>query len=89
MAKREKIILLVMIIVIAFGGYTYFFSSKTKTIIDDSNRNLSDLKDFVIGAATNLSNEYITLVFSMIVLLFIWYRNIRLKHMQDRDDITK
>lgn len=60
MAKREKIILLVMIIVIAFGGYTYFFSSKTKTIIDDSNQNLSDLKNFVIGAATNLSNETIT-----------------------------
>ncbi len=58
MANREKIILLVMIIVVAYGGYTFFSNSGTKTIIDNSKQNLSELKNFVIGAATNLSNEY-------------------------------
>jgi hypothetical protein len=60
MANREKIILLVMIIVAAYGGYTYFSNSGTRTIIDNSKQNLSELKKFVIGAATSLSNEYIS-----------------------------
>lgn len=60
MANREKIILLVMISVIAFGGYTYFSNSGTRTLIDNSKQNLSELKSFVIGAATSLSNEYIS-----------------------------
>ncbi len=49
-----------MIIVIAYGGYTYFSNPGAKTIIDNSKQNLSELKDFVIGAATNLSNETIS-----------------------------
>ncbi|MFC1875906.1 hypothetical protein ACFL2E_01325 [Thermodesulfobacteriota bacterium] len=60
MANREKVILLLMMIVIAYGGYAYFFNSGANTIIDNSKQNLSELKNFVIGAATNLSNEYIS-----------------------------
>ena len=60
MANREKIILLVMVIVVAYGGYTFFSNSGTKTIIDNSKQNLSELKSFVVGAATNLSNETIS-----------------------------
>ena len=49
-----------MILVIAFGAYTYFFSSNAKPIIGNSKQNLSELKKFVVGAATSLSNEYIS-----------------------------
>lgn len=60
MAKREKIIVVVMILVIAYGGYTYFSSSDNDTLIDNKKENLSELKKFVIGAATNLSQDYIS-----------------------------
>ena len=60
MANREKIILVVMSIVIAYGGYTYFSNSGGDTVINDSKENLSELKNFVIGAATNLSQDYIS-----------------------------
>ncbi len=49
-----------MILVIAFGAYTYFFSPNAKPIIGNSKQNLSELKKFVVGAATSLSNEYIS-----------------------------
>jgi len=49
-----------MILVIAFGAYTYYFSPNAKPIIGNSKQNLSELKKFVVGAATSLSNEYIS-----------------------------
>jgi hypothetical protein len=60
MANREKIIILVMIIVVAYGGYSYFSDSGGKTIVESSKQNLSDLNKFVVDAATSLSNEYIS-----------------------------
>ena len=60
MVNREKIILLAMIVVIAFGGYTYFFNSGEDTTTDKSKQSLSELKEFVVNAATNLSNETIS-----------------------------
>lgn len=60
MANREKIILLVMIIVVAYGGYAYFSDSGDNPIVERSNQTLSEMKKFVIDAATNLSNEYIS-----------------------------
>lgn len=60
MVNREKIILLAMIIVIAFGGYTYFFTSGDDTTTGKSKQSLSELKEFVVDAATNLSNETIS-----------------------------
>jgi hypothetical protein len=60
MAKREKIILLLMIVVMAYGGYTYFFNSGEKSILDNSKQSLSELKNFVVGAATSLSDEKIS-----------------------------
>ena len=60
MANREKIILLVMIIVVAYGGYAYFSDSGDNPIVEGSNQTLSEMKKFVIDAATNLSNEYIS-----------------------------
>ncbi len=60
MANREKIILLMMIIVAAYGGYSYFSDSSSNIIVEGSNQKLSEMKKFVIDAATNLSNEYIS-----------------------------
>jgi hypothetical protein len=60
MANREKIILVVMVLVIAYGGYTYFSNSDNDAGINNSKENLSELKKFVIGAATNLSQDYIS-----------------------------
>ncbi len=60
MANREKIILLMMIIVAAYGGYSYFSDSSSNIIVEGSNQKLSEMKKFVIDAATSLSNEYIS-----------------------------
>ena len=60
MVNREKIILLAMIVVIAFGGYTYFFNSGDDATTGKSKQSLSELKEFVVDAATNLSNETIS-----------------------------
>lgn len=49
-----------MIIVVAYGGYTYFSDSGVKTALDNPQRDLSELKKFVIGAAKNLANESIS-----------------------------
>jgi hypothetical protein len=60
MAKREKIIILVMLIVVAYGGYAYFLDSGDKTIVESSKQTIAELKKFVIDAATSLSNEYVS-----------------------------
>ena len=49
-----------MIVVIAFGGYTYFFNSGDDATTGKSKQSLSELKEFVVDAATNLSNETIS-----------------------------
>jgi len=60
MANREKIIILVMSIVVAYGGYSFFWDSGGKTIVESSKQNIAELKKFVVDAATNLSSEYIS-----------------------------
>ena len=60
MANREKIILLVMAVVVAYGGYAYFFNPDQNVVVESSKQTLSELKKFVVDAATNLSNEYIS-----------------------------
>ena len=60
MANREKIIILVMIIVVAYGGYSYFTDSGGSTIMESSKQNIGELKKFVVDAATSLSNDYIS-----------------------------
>jgi hypothetical protein len=49
-----------MIIVVAYGGYSYFSDSDDQAIVSSSRQKLAELKKFVIDAATNLSNEYIS-----------------------------
>jgi len=49
-----------MIVVAIFGGYTYLSDSGEKTIVAGSKQTLAELKKFVIDAATNLSNDYVS-----------------------------
>ena len=49
-----------MIIVVAYGGYAFFSDSGQKVIMESSKQKLTELKKFVVDAATNLSNEYIS-----------------------------
>jgi len=49
-----------MIIVAAYGGYSYFSDSSNNIIVEGSNQKLSEMKKFVIEAATSLSSESIS-----------------------------
>jgi hypothetical protein len=60
MLNREKIIIFLMLMVVAFGGYNFFFDTDNQTLVTSSRQSLAELKKFVIDAATNLSNEYIS-----------------------------
>ena len=60
MLNRERIIILLMLIVVAYGVYNFFFASDEQTLVTSSRQTLAELKNFVIDAATNLSNEYIS-----------------------------
>lgn len=67
MVTRERIIILVMLIVVAYGAYSFFSEPSEKTIVDTSKKTLAELKKFVIDAATSLSREYISAVDKYIV----------------------
>jgi hypothetical protein len=60
MMKRERIIVIAMIIVAAYGAYTFLSKPDNTMLVESSKKRLSDLKEFVVEAATNLSNEYIS-----------------------------
>lgn len=58
--KRERIIVVVMIIVVVYGAYSFFSKPEEKRLVQSSKNKLADLKQFVVEAATSLSNEYIS-----------------------------
>ena len=58
--KRERIIVIVMIIVVVYGAYSFFSKPEEKRLVQSSKNKLADLKQFVVEAATSLSNEYIS-----------------------------
>jgi hypothetical protein len=60
MMNRERIIVIVMIIVVIYGAYSFFSKSEDTTIVEGSKKRISDLKQFVVEAATNLSSEYVS-----------------------------
>ena len=49
-----------MVVVVAYGGYSYFFDADDQALVTSSRQTLAELKKFVIDAATNLSNEYMS-----------------------------
>jgi hypothetical protein len=58
--NRERIIVIVMIIVVIYGAYSLFSKPEDTAIVEGSKKRMADLKQFVVEAATNLSNEYIS-----------------------------
>ena len=60
MLNREKIIVILMVIVVAFGAYNLFSKPEDTVLVGGSQKKLADLKQFVVEAATSLSNEYIS-----------------------------
>jgi hypothetical protein len=60
MMKRERIIVIAMIIVAVYGAYTFLSKPDNTTLVEGSKKRLADLKEFVVEAATSLSNEYIS-----------------------------
>jgi len=58
MAKREKIIVLLMIIAIAFGGYNMFFaSSSPKTGTASAENSLEELEKFVLDIEKTVDSD--------------------------------
>ena len=57
MSKREKVILIVMVLTIIGGGYTYFFSSPSETVVVNPSPGVDQLNRFMTDIAKNLGNK--------------------------------
>jgi hypothetical protein len=60
MLNRERIIVIIMIIVVAYGAYNFMSKPKDTALVQGSQKRLADLKQFVVEAATSLSKEYVS-----------------------------
>jgi len=60
MLNRERIIVLLMIVAVAYGGYNYLLAPKKNTVMGDPKKKLAELKTFVVDAATSLSSESVS-----------------------------
>lgn len=57
MPRREIIIILLMIIAVLFGGYSFFFTSPSKTDIEGKGKGLEALNKFIVDVAENLKKK--------------------------------
>jgi hypothetical protein len=57
MAKREKIIILLMIVSILYGVYSFFLTSPPEPPEDTEDMTIEALNQFVVGAAQELFSE--------------------------------
>ena len=57
MAKREKIIIIAMIVAILYGVYSIFLTSPPETPEENDAMGLETLNNFVVGAAQELFSE--------------------------------
>jgi len=60
MAKREKIIVVLMVLVILYGGYDFFFASKSNIDIRSPEKNEELLDKFVTDVAVKLKKKDIS-----------------------------
>jgi len=60
MLNRERIIVFIMIVVIAYGAYNFMSKPEDTAPVEGSPKKLADLKQFVVEAATSLSKEYVS-----------------------------
>jgi hypothetical protein len=56
-SKREKLIILVMFLAVAYGVYAVFFSSPSKTTIVDKGPKLNELNKLVTTVSQSLTQE--------------------------------
>ena len=57
MPRREIIIIVLMIIAVLFGGYSFFFTSPSKTDIEGKGKGLEALNKFIVDVAENLKKK--------------------------------
>ena len=57
MPRREIIIIVLMIIAVLFGGYSFFFTSPSKTDIEEKGKGLEALNKFIIDVVENLKKK--------------------------------
>jgi hypothetical protein len=57
MTNRERIILIFMAIAVVWGGYTFLYTSPTKSRVPDPVKRPEDLNQFVIAMASKITNK--------------------------------
>jgi len=67
MSKREKIIVLLMVLAILYGGYDFFLASKLKTSIESPEKKEELLDKFVTDVAVKLKKKDISKVDKYII----------------------
>jgi len=67
MSKREKIIVLLMVLAILYGGYDFFLASKLKTSIESPEKKEELLDKFVTDVAVKLRKKDISKVDKYII----------------------
>lgn len=60
MLSRERVIIFLMIVAVAYGAYNLFLAPGEKVTVDGSQKKLAELKNFVVEAATRLSSESVS-----------------------------
>jgi hypothetical protein len=60
MLNRERIIIILMVIAVSYGVYSLFLAPGDEVPVHVSNQKMTELKNFVVDAATNLSSEYVS-----------------------------
>ena len=67
MLNRERIIVVLMIIVVIYGAYSLFLAPGDKSTAPGSKEKMAELKNFVVDAATNLTSESVSAVDKYII----------------------
>jgi hypothetical protein len=60
MLNRERIIVILMIVVVIYGAYNLFLAPGDKSPAPGSQEKMAELKNFVVDAATNLTSESVS-----------------------------
>jgi hypothetical protein len=60
MLNRERIIVVLMFVVAAYGAYNLFLAPDEKSPAPGSQEKMTELKNFVVDAATNLTRESVS-----------------------------
>ena len=60
MLTRERIIVLLMLVAVAYGAYNFLLAPGDEAPVKETGQTLADLKKFVVDAATSLSSENIS-----------------------------